>query len=232
MEQFRVLVCDDDEDIVKALDIYLSQEGYQVLKAYQGEDVLEILEEKEVHLIILDIMMPGIDGIETARRIRQTSRVPIIMLSAKSEDIDKIHGLNSGADDYITKPFNPMELIARVRSGIRRYTNLGGISNQTDTAYVHGGIRIEDKTKTVWVDGEEVRFTPMEYKILLLLLKNPGRVYSSKQIYQEVCQEDGHGAENTIAVHIRHIREKIEINPNDPRYITVVWGLGYRMEGK
>lgn len=228
---FNILVCDDDKEIVDAIDIYLSQEGYHILKAYDGLQAIEIMKKEEVHLILLDIMMPNLDGIRATRKIRETSRVPIIMLSAKSEDVDKILGLNIGADDYITKPFNPLELIARVKSQLRRYTQLGNLATEEKEAvYVCGGLVVNDDLKTVTVDGEPVKLTPIEYNILVLLIKNQGKVFSIEQIYENIWNEEAIGADNTVAVHIRHIREKIEINPREPRYLKVVWGIGYKIE--
>ena len=228
---FNILVCDDDKEIVDAIDIYLSQEGYHILKAYDGLQAIEIMKKEEVHLILLDIMMPNLDGIRATRKIRETSSVPIIMLSAKSEDVDKILGLNIGADDYITKPFNPLELIARVKSQLRRYTQLGNLATEEKEAvYVCGGLVVNDDLKTVTVDGEPVKLTPIEYNILVLLIKNQGKVFSIEQIYENIWNEEAIGADNTVAVHIRHIREKIEINPKEPRYLKVVWGLGYKIE--
>lgn len=228
---FNILVCDDDKEIVDAIDIYLSQEGYHILKAYDGLQAIEIMKKEEVHLILLDIMMPNLDGIRATRKIRETSSVPIIMLSAKSEDVDKILGLNIGADDYITKPFNPLELIARVKSQLRRYTQLGNLATEEKEAvYVCGGLVINDDLKTVTVDGEPVKLTPIEYNILVLLIKNQGKVFSIEQIYENIWNEEAIGADNTVAVHIRHIREKIEINPREPRYLKVVWGIGYKIE--
>lgn len=229
---YNILVVDDDKEIVKAIDIYLSKEGYNILKAYNGKQALEILKEnKDIHLIILDIMMPEMDGIETANTIRKSSAIPIIMLSAKSEDYDKIEGLNCGADDYVTKPFNPLELIARVNSQIRRYTHLGSIAQKDEkNVYQSGGLCINDETKIVTVDGDEVKLTPTEYNILKFLTKNKGVVYSIEQIYKNVWEEECYGAENIIAVHIRHIREKIEINPREPKYLKVIWGIGYKIE--
>lgn len=228
---FNILVCDDDKEIVDAIDIYLSQEGYHILKAYDGLQAIEIMKKEEVHLILLDIMMPNLDGIRATRRIRETSSVPIIMLSAKSEDVDKILGLNIGADDYITKPFNPLELIARVKSQLRRYTQLGNLATEEKEAvYVCGGLVVNDDLKTVTVDGEPVKLTPIEYNILVLLIKNQGKVFSIEQIYENIWNEEAIGADNTVAVHIRHIREKIEINPREPRYLKVVWGIGYKIE--
>lgn len=214
-----------------AIDIYLSQEGYHILKAYDGLQAIEIMKKEEVHLILLDIMMPNLDGIRATRKIRETSSVPIIMLSAKSEDVDKILGLNIGADDYITKPFNPLELIARVKSQLRRYTQLGNLATEEKEAvYVCGGLVVNDDLKTVTVDGEPVKLTPIEYNILVLLIKNQGKVFSIEQIYENIWNEEAIGADNTVAVHIRHIREKIEINPREPRYLKVVWGIGYKIE--
>ena len=228
---FNILVCDDDKEIVDAIDIYLSQEGYHILKAYDGLQAIEIMKKEEVHLIFLDIMMPNLDGIRATRKIRETSSVPIIMLSAKSEDVDKILGLNIGADDYITKPFNPLELIARVKSQLRRYTQLGNLATEEKEAvYVCGGLVGNDDLKTVTVDGEPVKLTPIEYNILVLLIKNQGKVFSIEQIYENIWNEEAIGADNTVAVHIRHIREKIEINPREPRYLKVVWGIGYKIE--
>lgn len=228
---FNILVCDDDKEIVDAIDIYLSQEGYHILKAYDGLQAIEIMKKEEVHLILLDIMMPNLDGIRATRKIRETSSVPIIMLSAKSEDVDKILGLNIGADDYITKPFNPLELIARVKSQLRRYTQLGNLATEEKEAvYVCGGLVVNEDLKTVTVDGEPVKLTPIEYNILVLLIKNQGKVFSIEQIYENIWNEEAIGADNTVAVHIRHIREKIEINPREPRYLKVVWGIGYKIE--
>lgn len=228
---FNILVCDDDKEIVDAIDIYLSQEGYHILKAYDGLQAIEIMKKEEVHLILLDIMMPNLDGIRATRKIRETSSVPIIMLSAKSEDVDKILGLNIGADDYITKPFNPLELIARVKSQLRRYTQLGNLATEEKEAvYVCGGLVVNDDLKTVTVDGEPVKLTPIEYNILVLLIKNQGKVFYIEQIYENIWNEEAIGADNTVAVHIRHIREKIEINPREPRYLKVVWGIGYKIE--
>lgn len=228
---YSILVCDDDKEIVEAIEIYLTQEGYQVLKAYDGMQALKMLETETVHLLILDVMMPRLDGIRATLKIRETNSIPIIILSAKSEDADKILGLNIGADDYMTKPFNPLELVARVKSQLRRYTQLGGnVSSTQETIYEVGVLRINDDLKEVTVDGEMVRLTPIEYNILLLLMKNQGRVFSINQIYESIWNEDAIGADNTVAVHIRHIREKIEINPKEPRYLKVVWGVGYKIE--
>ncbi len=228
---YNILVCDDDKAIVEAIEIYLSQEGYHILKAYDGEQALKVLETEEVHLLLLDVMMPKLDGIRATLKIREKHSIPIIILSAKSEDVDKILGLNVGADDYVTKPFNPLELIARVKSQLRRYTQLGGTAKEdSGQIYEVGGLRINDDLKEVTVDGEPVKLTPIEYNILLLLMKNQGRVFSINQIYESIWNEDAVGADNTVAVHIRHIREKIEINPKDPRYLKVVWGVGYKIE--
>ena len=227
----KILVCDDDKEIVEAISIYLSGEGYQVIPAYDGSEALEILEQENVDLIILDVMMPGLDGIRTTLKVRETSSVPIIILSAKSEDADKILGLNIGADDYLTKPFNPLELVARVKSQIRRYTQLGNMNTESDThIYTCGDLTINDDTKEVVANGEPVKLTPIEYNILLLLVKNPGKVYSIDEIYENIWNEEAIGADNTVAVHIRHIREKIEIDPRNPRYLKVVWGVGYKIE--
>ncbi len=216
--------------IVDAIEIYLMQEGYQVYKAYDGEQAIRVLKEKEVHLLILDIMMPRLDGIHATLKIREYSSIPIIILSAKSEDTDKILGLNIGADDYVTKPFNPLELVARVKSNLRRYTTLGNLNTENNALFQAGGLCMNDETKEVTVDGESVKLTPIEYNILLLLVKNQGRVFSTDQIYESIWNEEAIGADNTVAVHIRHIREKIEIDPKDPRYLKVVWGVGYKVE--
>ena len=229
MPIYTILVCDDERDIVSAIEIYLSAEGYKIEKAYNGREALAILAQTQVHLVLLDIMMPQMDGITTAAQIRKTSNVPIVFLSAKSESSDKILGLNIGADDYITKPFDPMELVARVRSQLRRYAMLGGIVKTKDV-YENGGILLDDVAKTVTVDGEPVALTPIEYSMLRLFMANPGQVFSIHQIYEQVWNESPIGSENSVAVHIRHLREKIEINPSEPRYIRVVWGLGYKME--
>lgn len=227
----NVLVCDDDKEIVDAIEIYLSQEGYRILKAYDGMQALEILKREEIHLLILDIMMPRMDGIRATLKIREESSIPIIMLSAKSEDTDKILGLNLGADDYVTKPFNPLELVARAKSQLRRYTKLGNMQEKdAENVFQTGGLMINDDRKEVTVDDEPVKLTPIEYNILLLLMKNQGRVFSIEQIYESIWQEEAIAADNTVAVHIRHIREKIEINPKEPRYLKVVWGVGYKVE--
>ena len=228
---YNILVCDDDKEIVEAIEIYLSQEGYHILKAYDGMEAIKILESEEVNLLILDVMMPRLDGIRTTLKIREKNSIPIIILSAKSEDADKILGLNVGADDYVTKPFSPLELVARVKSQLRRYTQLGGtVQKDEDKVYEVGGLRMNDDLKEVTVDGEPVKLTPIEYNILRLLMKNQGRVFSINQIYEAIWNEEAIGADNTVAVHIRHIREKIEINPKDPRYLKVVWGVGYKIE--
>ena len=225
-----ILVCDDDKEIVEAIEIYLQQEGYSVIKAYDGEQALQLLKENEVHLLIIDVMMPKLDGIRATLKIREESSIPIIILSAKTEDSDKILGLNVGADDYLGKPFNPLELVARVKSQLRRYTLLGNVKEQSDAVFEVGGLSINDDLKEVTVDGEVVKLTPIEYNILLLLVKNQGKVFSINQIYENIWNEDAIGADNTVAVHIRHIREKIEINPKEPRYLKVVWGVGYKIE--
>lgn len=228
---YNVLVCDDDREIVEAIEIYLSQEGYKVLKAYDGEEALKVLDREKVDLLIIDVMMPKLDGIRATLKIREKKNMPIIILSAKSEDADKILGLNVRADDYMTKPFNPLELTARVKSQLRRYTQLGSTIDKSNQAvYAVGGLSIDDEQKEVTVDGEPVRLTPIEYNILLLLVKNQGKVFSIDQIYESIWNEDAIGVDNTVAVHIRHIREKIEINPKEPRYLKVVWGVGYKIE--
>ncbi len=225
----NILVCDDDKEILEAITIYLENEGYQLFKAANGLEALKVAEDNEIHLIIMDIMMPQMDGLRATMKIREDKNIPVIMLSAKSEDTDKIIGLNMGADDYITKPFNPLELIARVKSQLRRYTTLGGLESKTNV-YKTGGLVIDDECKNVTVDGDEVRLTPVQYKILKLLTANAGRVYSIDEIYEKVWQETAFSAENTVAVHIRKIREKIEINPKEPKYLKVVWGIGYKVE--
>lgn len=227
----NILVCDDDKQIVEAIEIYLTQEGYHVLKAYDGEEALEQIRFHEIHLLIIDVMMPKLDGIRATLKIREESSIPIIILSAKSEDSDKILGLNIGADDYVTKPFNPLELVARVKSQLRRYTQLGSANlDNEQNIYKNGGLLINDENKEVTIDGELIKLTPIEYNILLLLVKNAGKVFSINQIYESIWNEEAIGADNTVAVHIRHIREKIEINPKEPRYLKVVWGIGYKME--
>ena len=226
----NILVCDDDKEIVDAIEIYLQQEGYQIYKAYDGEQAIKVLKEMNIQLLIIDIMMPRLDGIHATLKIREFSSVPIIFLSAKLEDTDKILGLNMGADDYITKPFNPLELVARVKSNLRRYTQLGSLNVENNALYQVGGLCMNDDTKEVTVDGEPVKLTPIEYNILFLLVKNQGKVFSIDQIYENIWNEEAIGADNTVAVHIRHIREKIEINPKEPRYLKVVWGVGYKVE--
>ena len=226
-----ILVCDDDKEIVDAIDIYLTGEGFHILKAYDGYDALKILETEHADLMIIDVMMPGLDGIRTTLKVRETSSTPIIILSAKSEDSDKILGLNIGADDYLSKPFNPLELVARVKSQLRRYTQLGNLNQSSnENVYKCGGLTINDDTKEVFVDDEPLKLTPIEYNILLLLTKNAGKVFSIDEIYKQIWNEEAIGADNTVAVHIRHIREKIEINPREPRYLKVVWGVGYKIE--
>lgn len=226
----RILVCDDDKEIVDAIEIYLLQEGYEVVKAYDGEQALSCMKSQELDLIIIDVMMPKLDGIRATLQIRKESNIPIIILSAKTEDVDKILGLNVGADDYVTKPFNPLELVARVKSQLRRVNVLSSPQVISDEVYEVKGLTINDDLKTVWVDGEEVKLTPIEYNILLLLVKNKGKVFSINEIYEAIWNEEAIGADNTVAVHIRHIREKIEINPKEPRYLKVVWGVGYKIE--
>lgn len=226
---YNILICDDEKDIVNALKIYLNDTNYQLFEAYTGKEALEITEKENIHLILLDIMMPEMDGITAMAKIRAFSNVPIILLTAKSEDTDKVLGLNVGADDYVTKPFNPVELLARVKSQLRRYTQLGG-ANITPEVLMIGGIALNDKTKIVTVDGEKISLTPKEYDILKLFMENPGRVMSPKEIYRQVWKEAPFGTDNTVAVHIRHLREKIEINPTEPRYLKVVFGQGYKLE--
>ena len=231
----NVLVCDDEKDIVSALRIYLESDGYQVFAAYNGKQALEILEEQEIHLVLLDVMMPELDGIQTMARIRETSNVPIILLTAKSEDTDKVLGLTVGADDYVTKPFNPVELQARVRSQLRRYMQLGGnqaVAVSDCSRITIGPITLDDRSKEVTLDGELVNLTRTEYDILHLLMQHPGQVFSPTEIYEKVWKEDAFGTENTVAVHIRHLREKLEYNPAEPRYVKVVWGRGYKVEDK
>lgn len=225
----NILICDDDKEILDAIHIYLRNEGYTVFKAANGVEALLALEENEIHLIIMDIMMPQLDGMRATVKIREKNNIPVIMLSAKSEDTDKIMGLNLGADDYITKPFNPLELIARVKSQLRRYTTLGSLEPQANV-FRTGGLEVDDESKRVSVDGEEVKLTPVQYKILRLLTANAGRVFSIDEIYEKVWNECAVSAENTVAVHIRKIREKIEINPKEPKYLKVVWGIGYKVE--
>ena len=226
---YKILICDDERDIVAALKIYLEAEGYATFCAYNGNEALDIIKEKEVHLVLMDIMMPQCDGITAMVKLREFSNVPVILLTAKSEDTDKILGLNVGADDYITKPFNPVEVIARVRSQLRRYIQLGGKAAESSSLVI-GNIELNDSSKEVTVDGEAVALTPTEYEILKLLMKNAGTVLSPKEIYRKVWNDAAYGAESTVAVHIRHLREKIEINPAEPRYLKVVWAHGYKME--
>lgn len=226
-----ILVVDDDKEIVEAISIYLETEGYQVLKAYDGSEALKVIEQTKPDLIIIDVMMPDLDGIHATLKIREKLDVPIIILSAKSEDRDKILGLNIGADDYVTKPFNPLELVARVKSQLRRYSQLGNMATvPSQSMYKCGGLTINDDNKEVFVDGELIKLTPIEYNILLLLVKNAGKVFSIDEIFEQIWKEKSMGADNTVAVHIRHIREKIEINPREPRYLKVVWGVGYKIE--
>ncbi len=229
---YNILVCDDDREIVDAIEIYLAQEGFRVYKAYDGEEALEVLKAEEIHLLILDLMMPKMDGIHAMMKIRQDSSIPIIVLSAKTQDTDKILGLNLGADDYVSKPFNPLELLARVKSQIRRYTNFGIAADaaESEKIYSTGGLVINDDRKSVTVDGEPVKLTRIEYNILLFLVQNKGKVFSIDQIYEQIWQEEAFGADNTVTVHIRHIREKIEIDPKNPKYLKVIWGIGYRVE--
>ena len=228
---YNILICDDQPDIVNALKIYLSAEGYHIYEACNGKDAVEIVKSQDIHLLLLDIMMPVMDGITATAQIRQHSNVPIILLTAKSETEDKVLGLNMGADDYITKPFVPAEVLARVRSQLRRYARLGSRTEESGDVLTIGSICLDDRTKQVTVEGEVVALTPTEYAILRLLMTNPGKVYSTKVLYESVGQETALGSEGAVAVHIRHLREKIEINPSDPRYLKVVWGQGYKMEG-
>ena len=228
---YNILVVDDDKEIVESIEIYLRNEGYKVFKAYDGLEALDILTNEEIHLILMDIMMPKLDGIKATIKIRQERNIPIILVSAKGEDTDKILGLNIGADDYITKPFNLLELIARVKSNLRRYMNFGNFNNETrEDVLRSGGLELNTSTKEVKVDGNQVKVTPIEYRILELLLRNKGRVFSIDEIYEKVWKEESFNVENTVAVHIRRIREKIEINPKEPRYLKVVWGIGYKIE--
>ncbi|MGN0627620.1 MAG: response regulator transcription factor [Oscillospiraceae bacterium] len=228
---YNVLICDDDRDIRNALKIYLSGEGYKILEAENGDAALDVVSKNEVHLILMDIMMPKMDGVSATAKLRETSNAPVILLTAKSEDNDKILGLTAGADDYITKPFNPLEVIARVKAQLRRYAYLGGMEHKPESVII-GGIELDDNGKTVTLNGDPVSLTPTEYEILKLFLQNPGKVFSSKEIYTAVWNSDPLGAEGTIAVHIRHLREKIEIDPANPRYLKVVWGKGYKLEDK
>ena len=226
---YNILICDDDRDIVAALKIYLTAEGYRTFEAYNGREALDIISRETVHLALLDIMMPGLDGLAATAALREKSNIPVILLTAKSEDTDKVLGLNMGADDYVTKPFNPVELLARVRSQLRRYMTLGG-GHTAPSAVTIGGVSLDDNAKTVTVDGDTVNLTPLEYDILRLLMQHPGKVFSPHELYRRVWHEDP-AADNPVAVHVRHIREKIEINPAEPRYLKVVWGKGYKMEG-
>ena len=226
---YNILICDDEKDIVNALKIYLADANYQLFEAYTGKEALKVMESKEIHLVLMDIMMPEMDGISAMIKIREKSNVPIILLTAKSEDTDKILGLNVGADDYITKPFHPVEVAARVKSQLRRYMQLGG-GNMRQTVLSIGGIELDDRAKSVTLDGEAVALTPTEYEILKLLMEHPGQVFAPKDIYQRIWNDLPYGSENTVAVHIRHLREKLEINPAEPRYLKVVWGQGYKME--
>lgn len=227
---YNILICDDEKEIVDAIEIYLSQEGYQIFKAYDGVQALKVLETETIDLLILDVMMPRLDGIRATLKIRETSKIPIIILSAKSEDNDKILGLNIGADDYVTKPFHSLELVARVKSQLRRYKQFNRSEPAAANCYQTGGLKIDDDCKEVTVDGEAIKLTPSEYNILLFLVKNAGKVFSIRQIYEAVWNEEAIAVDNTVAVHIRHIREKIEITPKDPRYLKAVWGIGYKVE--
>ena len=227
---YHILICDDEKDIVSALQIYLNAEGYQTFPAYTGKEALDILEKEEIHLVLMDIMMPEMDGISALVKLREQYNLPVILLTAKSEDSDKVLGLNVGADDYVTKPFNPAEVIARVKSQLRRYMQLGSGIVQEKTTLKVGNIEMDDSAKIVTRDGEVVNLTPTEYDILRMFLKNPGHVLSPKEIYKEVWKDEPYGAESTVAVHIRHLREKIEINPADPRYLKVIWGRGYKLD--
>lgn len=226
---YNILICDDEKDIVSALEIYLTTAGYRTFKAFTGRQALELVETQEIHLVLMDIMMPEMDGITAMMKLRETSNIPVILLTAKSEDTDKILGLNIGADDYVTKPFNPVELLARVKSQLRRYMQLGGGGAKTDKFRI-GGIELDDASKSVTLDGDPVSLTPTEFDMLKLFMQNPGTVFSPKDIYRKVWKDAPLGAESTVAVHIRHLREKIEINPAEPRYLKVVWGQGYKME--
>ncbi len=228
---YNILICDDDRDIVSALKIYLSGQEYTIFEAYTGRQAIETVRANDIHLVLMDVMMPEMDGISATSKLREEFNIPIILLTAKGEDTDKVLGLNVGADDYITKPFNPVEVMARVKSALRRYTMLGGLPARPDH-YVIGGIDLDDAGKTVTVDGEPVSLTPTEYAILRLLMQNPGKVFSSGAIYSHVSGGYALSAESSIAVHIRHLREKIEITPSEPRYIKVVWGQGYKIEGE
>ena len=228
---YKILICDDERDIVAALRIYLEPEGYEIFEAYNGKEALDCIKENEIHLLLLDVMMPQLDGISAVAQLRKEHTMPVILLTAKSESSDKVLGLNVGADDYITKPFNPLELIARVKSQLRRYTTLGSLPEKERAGvYTTGGLTLDDRHKKVILDGEDVHLTPLEYKILYLLIRHPGRVFSIDAIYERVWGEDSVGGGSTVTVHIRRIREKIEINPGEPKYIKVVWGLGYKIE--
>ncbi len=227
---YNVLICDDEMDILAPLKVYISGNGYNVFEASNGKEALEILEKEKIDLVLMDVMMPVMDGITATVKLRETSNVPVILLTAKSEDTDKVLGLNIGADDYITKPFNPVEVLARIKSQIRRFTHLGGSQQSDEATLVNGGIEIVDKTKTVFLDGESISLTPTEYDILKFFMEHPGEVFSPKEIYRNVWNDEPFGAENTVTVHIRHLREKLEINPSDPRYFKVVWGHGYKLE--
>lgn len=226
---YNILICDDEKDIVNALDIYLKSEGYNTVLSYNGKEALEKVKTNDIHLVLMDIMMPVMDGINAMVKIREISNIPVILLTAKGEDTDKVLGLNVGADDYVTKPFNPVEVMARVKSQLRRYMTLGGGAQKQATICI-GGIELDDASKSVTVDGEKVSLTPTEYEILLLLMENPDKVFSPREIYFKVWKDDPFGTESTVAVHIRHLREKIEINPAEPRYLKVVWGQGYKFE--
>ena len=229
---YNILVCDDEKEIVDAIEIYLLQEDCKVFKAFNGRQALDVLKKETIHLAVLDLMMPELDGIHTIMEIRKTSSIPIIVLSAKSQDSDKILGLNIGADDYVTKPFNPLELVARVKSQLRRYTTLGNMQEEQEEGHIFrtGGLMVDDDRKEVTVDGEKVKLTRIEYNILLLLIKNKGKVFSIDEIYEKIWKEEAFYADNTVTVHIRHIREKIEIDPRNPRYLKVLWGIGYKIE--
>jgi len=227
---YTILICDDEKDIVSALKIYLTDDGYQTREAYNGEEAIEIIKNEEIHLALLDIMMPNKDGLSAMAEIREISNIPIILLTAKSENRDKLMGLDSGADDYVTKPFLTSELLARVRSQLRRYTSLGGYNTEKETKYTYAGIVLDAEEKSVTVDGDLISLTPTEFEILKLLIKNPGVVFSPKEIYKRIWKDDPYGAEGTVAVHIRHLREKIEISPAEPRYLKAVWGQGYKIE--
>ena len=228
---YNILICDDQPDIVNALKIYLAPEGYELFEAFNGQQAVDMVREKNIHLVLLDVMMPEMDGVTATAKIREFSNAPIILLTAKSETEDKVLGLNVGADDYIPKPFVPVEVLARVRSQLRRYARLGSRAEEPEQALTIGGITMDDRTKTVTVEGETVNLTPTEYSILHLLMSNPGKVFSTKALYEAVWQEAALGSEGSVAVHIRHLREKIEINPSEPRYLKVMWGQGYKLEG-